>query len=66
MFKIKNKCGGRRGCSVTIVLPNDGGHSIIHSKVHGRRYDSKKMVSISSSALDQMAQEKKSMETQDT
>lgn len=56
---MKNSCGKRRGCSVTIILPYDSGIKLIFSRVHGTRNDISKILFMANISLDKnMAQER--------
>lgn len=44
---MKNSCGKRRGCSVTIILPNDGRAINVSSRVLSKQNDTKEILLIS-------------------
>ena len=50
MKLIKNSCGSKRGCSVTIVLPNGGKLSKLSAR--GIQRDLKKIPSLANLSLD--------------
>jgi len=52
---MKNSCNGRRGCSVRIILPNDGRVIIIHNEVYGKRNDIQKILPFTNILLDKVA-----------
>jgi len=58
---IKNSCNGR-GCSVRIILPNDGIAIIVHSKMYGARNDFSKVLSKTNISLDTLVEKEGSLE----
>lgn len=44
---MKNSCGKRRGCSVTIILPNDGRTINVSSRMLSKQNDTKEIFLIS-------------------
>lgn len=58
MLKFKNKCGGKRGCEITL-LPTDSSIKPILSRMYGTRNDISKILSVAYISLDKiMAQER--------
>jgi len=43
---MKNSCGKRRGCSVTIILPNDGRTINVSSRMLPKQNDTKEVLLI--------------------
>lgn len=58
MKNVRNSCSGR-GCSVRIILPNDGKSGEVFSKMHGRRNAIQALLPIFNIPLDKMASEKR-------
>lgn len=50
---ITNSCGKRRGCSVSIILPNDSSIKPILSRVYGTRNDIQEILSSTYFILDE-------------
>ena len=65
MKTIKNSCNGR-GCSVRIILPNDGIAIIVHSKMYGARNDFPKVLPETNISLDTLVEKKRPLEALST
>lgn len=52
MLNIKNSCGKKRGCDVTVILPHDSGIRIVSSRVLSKSDDTKKILSLPKLSLD--------------
>jgi len=51
-MNLKNSCGKKRGCSVTIILPNDRRFFDVSAKVLRERNDIKTLLPIFNVSLD--------------
>ena len=60
--EIKNNCGGKRGCSVVIILPHDSGIEPVLSSMYGIRNDIQKILSLAHISLDKVVEKEGQMD----
>lgn len=58
MKTIKDSCNGK-GCSVRIILPNDGIAIVIYSKMYGVRDDFSKVLPKANISLDTLVEKER-------